>query len=64
MPRRIESISYGPISIEQVFDLQVEDVHEYLANGVLVHNCMDAVSYGSTYLRRMGIPNDEGTLPQ
>ena len=26
-------------------------------------HAMDAVSYGSTYLRRMGIPNDDGTLP-
>lgn len=39
-------------------------MHEYLANGVLVHNCMDAVSYGSTHLRRMGIPNDDGDIPQ
>jgi hypothetical protein len=27
------------------------------------HLC-DAVSYGSTYLRRMGIPNDDGDIPQ
>lgn len=26
-------------------------------------HAMDAVSYGSTYLRRIGIPNDDGTLP-
>ena len=26
-------------------------------------HAMDAVSYGSTYLRRMGIPNDDGDLP-
>ena len=24
---------------QQVYDLQVEDVHEYFANGILVHNC-------------------------
>ena len=27
-------------------------------------HAMDAVSYGSTYLRRMGIPNDDGDIPQ
>ena len=28
-----------------VFDLQVNDVHEYFANGLLVHNCLDALRY-------------------
>lgn len=27
-------------------------------------HAMDAISYGSTYLRRMGIPNDDGDLPK
>lgn len=27
-------------------------------------HAMDAVSYGSTYLRRMAIPNDDGDIPQ
>lgn len=30
---------------ETVYDLTVEDTHEYFANGVLVHNCMDALRY-------------------
>lgn len=30
---------------ERVYDLTVEDCHEYFADGVLVHNCMDAVRY-------------------
>ena len=28
-----------------VYDLQVQDMHEYYANGLLVHNCMDATRY-------------------
>jgi hypothetical protein len=24
----------------------VEDCHEYFANGILVHNCIDAIRYG------------------
>lgn len=28
-----------------VYDLQVEETHEYFANGILVHNCIDAVRY-------------------
>ena len=30
----------------EVFDLQVNDIHEYFANGILVHNCLDATRYG------------------
>lgn len=35
---------------EEVFDLTVENEHSYFANGVLVHNCMDALRYGLTSL--------------
>lgn len=28
-----------------VYDITIEDCHEYIANGVLVHNCMDAMRY-------------------
>lgn len=31
---------------ERVYDLTVEGAHEYFANGILVHNCMDAFRYG------------------
>lgn len=31
---------------EKVYDLTVKDNHEYFANRLLVHNCMDAVRYG------------------
>jgi intein/homing endonuclease len=30
---------------EQVYDLTIENNHEYFANGVLVHNCSDATRY-------------------
>lgn len=30
---------------EEVYDLTIEDAHEYFANGILVHNCMDAIRY-------------------
>ena len=30
---------------EEVFDIQVEEMHEFFANGILVHNCMDAGRY-------------------
>lgn len=48
---------------ERVFDLTVEDCHEYYANGILVHNCMDAANYGAvTHLRRLGVMNDDDML--
>jgi len=30
---------------EEVYDLMVDECHEYYANGVLVHNCIDAARY-------------------
>jgi len=30
---------------ENVYDLMVEDKHEYFANNILVHNCLDAMRY-------------------
>lgn len=30
---------------KQVYDLTVEDCHEFFANGILVHNCLDAIRY-------------------
>ena len=29
----------------EVYDLMVEDCHEYFANGILVHNCIDGIRY-------------------
>ena len=29
----------------EVYDLSVENEHEFFANGILVHNCVDAVRY-------------------
>ena len=31
--------------IEHVYDIEVEDMHEYFANGILAHNCIDAIRY-------------------
>ncbi|MGM5483258.1 MAG: hypothetical protein ACQESF_07385 [Nanobdellota archaeon] len=33
---------------KEVFDLMIEDQHEYFANDILVHNCIDAIRYGVT----------------
>lgn len=32
-------------SLEQVYDIEVQDAHEFFANGVLVHNCIDGCRY-------------------
>jgi DNA polymerase I-like protein with 3'-5' exonuclease and polymerase domains len=34
---RVTSVSPGPI--EPVWDMEVEDVHNFIANGICVHNC-------------------------
>lgn len=36
--------------VVDVYDLMIDDVHEYIANGVLVHNCIDASRYACNYL--------------
>ena len=37
-----------------VYDLMVNECHEYYANGVLVHNCLDALRYVA--LNKIGKP--------
>jgi len=34
--------------VEVVYDLTVEDAHDFFANGILVLNCMDSLRYGMT----------------
>jgi len=41
----IKSIELVKSDICEVYDLMVENEHEYFANGLLVHNCIDAVRY-------------------
>lgn len=53
----INSIEISNSRNESVFDLTIEDNHEYFANGILVHNCMDDARYIAYHLRRLGIIN-------
>lgn len=41
---KLKHLEQGENWEEKVYDIEVEDVHEYFANGVLVHNC-DALRY-------------------
>lgn len=43
--REIKSIFAADAGEAQVFDLEVSGQHEYFANGLLVHNCIDAIRY-------------------
>jgi phage terminase large subunit len=42
---RLKHLGQGEEMTKEVFDLTVDGSHEYFANGVLVHNCMDAIRY-------------------
>lgn len=44
-----------PIGKSKVYDLTVDNQHEYFANGILVHNCCDALRYAiySAFGKRM-----------
>lgn len=35
----------GPLGRRPVYDLTIEDAHEFFANGVLVHNSIDGGRY-------------------
>lgn len=38
VPVSVDGLSEG--TSEAVYNLEVEDMHEYFANGILVHNCV------------------------
>ena len=42
---KVLKIEIEAIREEEVYDLMIENEHEYFANGILVHNCMDATRY-------------------
>lgn len=45
VPDRVVAVT--PMQIESdVYDITVEGQHEFFANGLLVHNCIDAARYG------------------
>jgi len=44
----VHHIESKNIGHHPVYDLMVDDQHEYIANGLLVHNCIDPWRYGIT----------------
>lgn len=52
---RVLCISAGKIKEPKVYDITVEDQHEFFANGILVHNCFDSIRYSlDGYITRSG----------
>lgn len=45
----LKHLEVGESYQAQVYDIMVEDCHEYFANGILVHNCLDAMRYAISY---------------
>ena len=43
---KLKHLEKGESKKEEVYDLMIANQHEYFANGVLVHNCIDALRYG------------------
>jgi hypothetical protein len=42
---KLQHLEEGESWSEIVYDIMVEDCHEYFANGILVHNCIDSLRY-------------------
>jgi len=40
---KIQKIEY--IGVKEVFDLEIEETHNFVANGIIVHNSQDVVNY-------------------
>lgn len=38
--------SVRKVGIEPVYNMEVEDTHCFAANGLIIHNCEDALRYG------------------
>lgn len=60
VPMSLKSINtveqkHAHLNAQKVYDLMINETHEYFANGVLVHNCMDPIRYVTTWLIRRGI---------
>ena len=43
--QKLVQLNVGDNYFETVYDFEVEDKHEYFANGILVHNCIDGIRY-------------------
>lgn len=56
---RLRLLEQEESTIEEVYDIMVDECHEYFANGVLVHNCIDAARYAfaklTTKKRSLGL---------
>jgi PBSX family phage terminase large subunit len=49
---KLKHFEQGESKYEYVYDLMVEDCHEYFANGILVHNCIDPIRYSLQSMTR------------
>jgi phage terminase large subunit len=41
----VENLKVTKLKVEPVYDLEIEDKHEFFANNILVHNCIDPIRY-------------------
>jgi hypothetical protein len=46
----LKVIDIRPVGLKRVYDIQVENTHSFLANGVVAHNCM--ISHGASRFTR------------
>lgn len=52
--RRLSVVAVEKLGVEPVYNLSVRDQPEFYANGVLVHNCMDALRYAVMHVDQAG----------
>lgn len=47
VPAALISINAKPLAPADVYDIEVDGLHEFFAGGILVHNCTDALRYSA-----------------
>jgi hypothetical protein len=50
----VQQINVGKADRQNVYNLTIDGTPEYFANGILVHNCMDAIRYAIHYITKRG----------
>lgn len=58
MPNTVSTVgvkSIKRVGTADVYNLDVEDTHNFIANGIVIHNCIDATRYSlEKYWRKRG----------
>jgi DNA-directed RNA polymerase II subunit RPB2 len=59
----LKVIDIRPAGIHPVYDIQVDDTHTFLANGIVAHNCMIGHGVSKFLQERLFLVSDKYQVP-